>query len=128
MGLFSFKKSPSKGAQLNWLETVDAAYAKAFAIKNVAGLEEYFTRTCLSKLMQRVRLGEKAYSGLARYQHTSWVKVADNGETMQFKKTVTYDQIKMSQGIVASVGEGYIELWTVVKENGIDKVSEIRRE
>lgn len=126
MGLFGFGK-PKKDAQVSWLEKVDLAYQKAFQVKNATGLAEYLTRPCLSKMMERIRMGDKAYSGLARYQHTNWVKGRVSPECIEYTKEVTYDNIKMSHGIVVPVGDESKEIWSIVKENGVDKVSDIRR-
>lgn len=130
MGLFSFlkpKQPTQSDAQVNWLNKVDLQYQRAFQVKNVTGLSEYLTRTCLSKIMEQVRLGEKLYSGLARYQHTSWSKVEESNCSISWVKEVTYDNVQMSHGVVIPVGDNTSELWVVVREDGKTKVSEIRR-
>lgn len=126
MGLLGRKK-PKQDAQLGWLNKVDAAYQRAFQVKNVACLSEYLTRTCLMLMMEKVRLGEKAYSGLDRYRHVNWVKGEVTPDKVCWTKMVTYDQIKMSHGIVVPVGDENNEVWVVVQENGQNKVAEIRR-
>lgn len=126
--MWPFKKSKSKvDTQTAWLNKVDTAYQHAFHVKNVMGLAEYLTRQCLSIMMERVRLGDKAYSGLDRYRHVKWVKITSSTEGTYWRKEVTYDQIKMSHGIVVPVGDELHEQWLVVKEDDIEKVSEIRR-
>ena len=126
MGLFGLSK-PKKDAQTAWLDKVNEAYQRAFQVKNAAGLEDYLTRPCMSKLLEKIRMGEKAYAGLVRYQHVSWVKGECTAESVQYIKKVTYDQIKMSHGIIVPVGDETNESWTIVKINGAYKVSEIRR-
>lgn len=129
MGLFSFlnKSSESKDKLVDWLETVDQAYSKSFQVKNATSLGEYLTRPCLVKQMERIRVGEKAYAGLDRYKHVKWEKQAPIGESLVYLKIVTYDQVKMSRGIVAPVGEAYNERWCIIQDNGKYKVAEIRR-
>lgn len=129
MGLFGFlkNKSNSDNAQVDWLNKVDQAYQRAFQVKNASGLSDYLTRTCLMKMMERIRMGEKSYSGLTRYQHTKWVKGKVEEDSTTWSKEVTYDQIKMSHGIIVPVGDESTESWLVVKENGVNKVAEIRR-
>ena len=127
MGLFSaFTKSPEK-SDISWLEKVDDAYAHAFQVKNATGLENYLTRTCLVRQMERIRASEKAYSGISRYQHTTWTLDSKSDNGTYYIKKVTYDQIKMSHGVVAAVGDEYSERWLVVTDNGNKKVAEIRR-
>lgn len=129
MGLFSFGggHKPEKSGVVAWLEEVDQAYTRAFQVKNVTGLANYMTRTCLSKQMEQVRLGEKEYSGIARYRHIDWVKGALTNEGLVYIKKVSYDHVKMSHGISAAVGDDYTEEWVLVKENGVNKVASIRR-
>lgn len=128
MGFFDiFKRKPNDSSQVDWLSKVDLAYQRAFQVKNASGLSDYLTRNCLVKLMERIRMGEKSYSGLTRYQHTQWVKGETTENSTTWNKEVTYDQIKMSHGIQVPVGDDSIECWVIVKENGDNKVSEIRR-
>lgn len=130
MGFFSLGgggKKSEKSEVIKWLEEVDSAYARAFQVKNVSGLANYLTRSCLSKQSEVVRLGEKEYSGLARYKHVDWVKGALTESGLVYTKKVTYDHIKMSHGIYAAVGDDYIEEWVLVKESGVQKVASIRR-
>lgn len=129
MGLFSFggNKKPEKSGVVGWLNEVDQAYSRAYQVKNVTGLANYLTRTCLSKQMELVRLGEKEYSGLARYKHVDWVKGSLTNEGLVYLKKVTYDHVKMAHGISAAVGDDYTEEWILIKENGVQKVASIRR-
>ncbi len=127
MGFFRKKKKIKADPQIAWLNKVDAAYQRAFQVKNVSGLVEYLTRPCLSIMMERVRLGEKAYSGLDRYRHVNWVEGEVAQDSAYWVKEVTYDQIRMSHGIVVPVGDEGRESWLVIKEDGNRKVSEIRR-
>lgn len=129
MGFFDlFKKgSASKDNITVWLNAVEDEYAKAFQVKNAQNLGEYFTRSCLIKQMERIRVGEKAYAGLERYKHIKWEKVSSTNDVAVYNKIVTYDQVKMSRGIVAAVGDNYTEQWEIVVENGLRKVNAIRR-
>lgn len=85
------------------------------------------TRECLVRTVERVRCGEKAYSGITRYQHTNWILKCKTTEEQVFHKVVTYDQIKISSGIYAAVGDEYTEVWKIVQIDNENKVSEIRR-
>lgn len=128
MGLFdSLKKSKVDNAYISFLTKADAAYTKAYQIKNASNLEQFCTRGCLVKQVERVHSGEKAYSGLERYKHVVWELVGETVSNISYKKVVTYDQIKMSQGIVAPVGDAYEEVWVIDIANGPMKISEIRR-
>lgn len=123
MGFFSFLKNRPDEGCIKFLNEADAAYVRAFQIKNVAGLDRYFDRTCLSLLAERVRLSEKVYSGLERYKHVTWEKQTD----LTFIKEVNYDDVKLSKGICCSVGESYTEEWTLILYNNTYKVSKLRR-
>lgn len=128
MGLFGFGKKPKENDKVKWLNAVDKEYQRAFQVKNAAGLSKYLTRTCLAQMMERIRLGEKGSAGLARYQHVEWVPVPQEDGRKVWLKKVTYDNIKMSYGITVPVGDNCNELWSIVKENSDNKVSDIRRE
>lgn len=128
MCLLSFLKlERSNGVDLHWLEKADKAYERAFQIKNSTLLTPYMTRECLVRTVERVRCGEKAYSGITRYQHTNWILKCKTTEEQVFHKVVTYDQIKISSGIYAAVGDEYTEVWKIVQIDNENKISEIRR-
>ena len=118
---------PKHDTQVDWLNKVDSAYQRAFQIKNATGLAEYLTRPCMSIIMEQIRFGEKAYSGLTRYQHVNWIKGVQDATGVKWRKEVTYDQIQMSHGVIVPVGDNTTEEWTIVLHDGINRVSEIRR-
>lgn len=126
MGLFGLGK-PKQDAQVNWLNKVDLAYQHAFQVKNAAGLEQYLTRKCLMSMVERIRLGEKAYSGIARYQRTEWTKGEVKPDSIVYIKSVKYDNIQMSHGITVPVGDSCKERWVIVNDNGANKIAEIRK-
>lgn len=78
-------------------------------------------------MLERIRMSERAYSGLERYKHVTWRVESNDGTSAVYVKTVTYDNVKISKGISAPVGSDYVERWTLVDENGKTKVSQIRR-
>lgn len=123
MGLFSCFKKGQKDKLVSFLSEADLAYTKAFQVKNVAGLEKYFTRKAVSKIMERVRFSEKAYSGLERYKHIDWKKINDN----VYIKIVTYDNVKISKGVTAPVGDAFNEEWTLVTIDTGAQVDAVRR-
>lgn len=128
MGLFGFgKKKGTSNRLVDWLYKVDQAYAYACQVKNASGLQDYLTRGCLAKQMERIRLGEKLYAGLDRYKHVEWRALSSQDNLIKYRKTVTYDNIKFSRGITAAVGEGYEEDWTVTIVDNKYYVSDIRR-
>ena len=90
-------------------------------------LADDFTRTCLVKVMERVRLNEKAFSGLARYQHTNWTLGTASDLEEVWIKIVTYDDVKMSHGVVVPMGTTEREEWQLILENNKWKVNNIRR-
>ncbi|MCM1218889.1 MAG: hypothetical protein NC548_30775 [Lachnospiraceae bacterium] len=126
LGLFGglFK---AQDKHVSFLDKADDAYTRALQTKNAAGLDAYFTRACLSRMLERIRMSEKAYSGLDRYKHVEWKKLDDDGQVSHYVKTVTYDNVQISKGISAAVGQSYTERWTLVTEKGGTKISEIRR-
>lgn len=128
MGLFGFGKKQGTGNKvLDWLDKADNAYSYACQVKNASGLQDYLTRGCLAKQMERVRLGEKVYAGLDRYKHVEWKLLSSTDSNYKYRKVVTYDNIKFSHGVTAAVGEGYDEDWTVTIIDNKYYVSEIRR-
>lgn len=127
MGFLGLFTKTSEDSFIVWLNKVDKAYETAFCTKNAKELERYMTRGCLLKQMDRIRASEKAYSGLSRYVHTDWKLEEKNNEMVCYVKQVTYDQIKMSHGIVAAVGDEYSEKWYITGNGENRRVSEIRR-
>lgn len=128
MGLFGFgSKSSVDNEIVRFLKDVDVIYTKALQVKQPAMLEKYMTRPCLTKQAEKIRVGEKAYAGLERYKHVTWKHVSSEDTTFVYNKEVTYDDIKMSHGIVVPVGDSCNEKWTVILDDGKYKVSEIRR-
>lgn len=128
MGFFDFfKKKAPVDKTISWLTDVDALYTKALISKNTVCLQNCMTRTCLVKTSERVRNEEKPYSGIERYKHVNWVLEEENSEKRVYKKVVTYDNIKMAQGIVAAVGDSYSELWEVFIVGNKYQINSIRR-
>lgn len=128
MGLLTFfKKQPSESGTVAWLNKVDAAYNRAFQVRNVAGLEPYLTRPCLARVMEQVRMGEQLYAGLDRYRHVAWNCDSKTQDSDSWIKDVTYDNVKMSHGVTVPVGDEYRERWLLVIDTNQNKISEIRR-
>ena len=132
MGLFSlFTKSTSELNAVNgkccnltkWLNKADDAYNNAFKSKSMQGLEKYLTKACYQKIAERLLTSDSVYSGLDRYRHTTWSPVQND----TYIKRVRYDQIKMSMGIYAKVGDDYDEVWTLVDLDDNMRVSSIKR-
>lgn len=128
MGLFGlFKKKAPADKTVSWLNDVDKCYTSAMISKNTACLQNYMTRTCLVRISESVRNQEKPYSGIERYKHVNWLLVEDSEARKVYKKLVTYDNIKMGQGIVAAVGDSYSELWEVFVNGNQYQINSIRR-
>lgn len=124
--MFFRKKRPEKTKLQKWLDAADSAYAKAFLEKSIRSFEPYASRKVLSGLMEEIRLGETAYAGLERYKHVKWSRLPDR-EPPTFRKEVSYDHIKVAHGIVAPVGDDYVEEWELTFGNGEPQVTKIRR-
>ena len=127
MGLFTFRKKADDNKTIRWLNEVDQAYNKAFQTRNAAGLEKYLTRPCLATVMENVRLGQQVYAGLDRYRHVAWTNDGKTPDTSSWIKDVTYDDVKMSHGVVVPVGDAYHERWKLVIDTNQNRISEIRR-
>lgn len=125
MGLFRKKTKGTSGPVVDFLNKVDDAYTEVFISKSIAPLQPYATHDVLSSVLHRMHLGEEAYAGLNRYMHRDWTKVSETPE--QYVKSVTYDNVKLSRGIVATVGDSYQELWTLENNTGNLQVTDIRR-
>lgn len=125
MGLFSaIKKQPKvDSGALKWLESADALYTKALQTHNMSGLEKYFDRSVYRMIAEQLRHNDKVYSGLERYKHVNW----EEKETGVYIKIVTYDQMQISKGIQAKVGDDYKEEWCLAKTPDGTRVTKIRR-
>lgn len=125
MGIFSKKKSTDAGI-VGWLTQADNALAYAFQTKSIAGLEPYFEPSCGRKMLGQIRAGEKEYAGIERYKHVTWTKCSNAGGKVLYKKSVNYDHVKLSHGVIAPVGQDYMEEWTLTNEES-PKVIDVRR-
>lgn len=125
MGFFSKKKVTNSGI-VDWLNCADNALALAFQTKSIAGLESYFDANCGRKMLARIRANEKEYAGIDRYKHVEWSKSSSTGDKVLYKKSVSYDHVKLSHGVIAPVGQDYMEEWTLTNEDS-PKVIDIRR-
>ena len=124
MGFFSklFKKSPADRC-VSFLNEADAAYSRAFQIKNASGLERYFDRACLTVIVEKIRMAQKVYSGIDRYKVVTWDKVNDSC----YIKKVRYKDVEISKGIKAPVGDSYDEEWCVMINGADFRVTNLRR-
>ena len=75
------------------------------------------------QLIERIRLSQKAYSGLDRYKHVTWTPTSPN----VYIKTVSYDDVQISKGIKAAVGDSLKEEWTLILNGDDYKVDGVRR-
>lgn len=75
------------------------------------------------QLIERIRLSQKAYSGLDRYKHVTWTPTSLN----VYIKTVSYDDVQISKGIKAAVGDSLTEEWTLILNGDNYKVDGVRR-
>ena len=126
MGLFGSKKKEPVGL-VGFLTDADKALAVAMQTKKIAPLNSYVDQQCARSLMTRIRSEEKEYAGLDRYKHVTWSKKCDvDASHVKYIKTVNYDHVKISHGVIAPVGVDYKEEWTVMTE-GKPCVVEIRR-
>lgn len=130
MGLFNFlfgNSEKSTNQMVKWLNEADAAYNRALQCKNARGLETYFTRDCLSRLYEIIRLSERPYQGLDRYKHTEWTEELTDNQSSTWIKDVTFDNVRMSHGVTVPVGDDYHERWKIVIDMTCNKISDIRR-
>lgn len=125
MGLFS-KKSDTPTGLTAFLADADKALSKALQTKQIAPLQQYVDQNCARRIMARIRQDEREYAGLERYKHVDWAKIGSSGDTAKYKKSVSYDHVKLSRGVVAPVGIDYVEEWTVVTGDK-PRVTDIRR-
>lgn len=121
--MFGFCKKKPENKLVSFLNKADQAYTRAFQVKNPTGLEEYFTRNALMQIIERIRLSQKAYSGLDRYKHVVWTAKSSDVYT----KTVSYDDVQISKGVKAAVGDSYVEEWKLAITGEVYKVDGIRR-
>ncbi len=110
-----------------WLKTADNVYRKAFVTRRGDGLVAYFTSQCISRIMERIRIGEPISSGIERYMSIGWTKVGECEEGDIYEKDVTYEHIRMAHGVVVPVGDDYTERWLVIFNNKKNKIADVRR-
>lgn len=125
MGLFGKRKDEPVGL-VKFLTEADKALSLAYQTKRIQPLEAYVDQACARRVMERMRSNEKEYSGIDRYKHVNWSKQLGSGDSVKYIKSVTYDHVKLSQGVIAPVGIDYKEEWTVI-DGQSPKVVDIRR-
>ena len=121
IGLFK-KKDPC----IKWLEELDATYTGALRRKNARLLEPYFTRKCLTRVVELVNSSNDLLCGLERYRVVNYTVKSKEPESTVYLKQITYKNVKMGYGVEVPVGEALNELWTVVQENGKYLVADIK--
>lgn len=114
-----FKKSKPDAGHVSFLMKADACLQQAAKTQDVRNLSKYFADgECLQTVLKRVRKKEDADSGIASYRHVSWEQLEFAGFVYTYIMNVTYDDIKMSKGIYASVGDAHREKWKVYQAEG----------
>ncbi len=126
MGLFG-KTKAKKNVLNTWIAMVDAAYTRAFETMDISDVSQFMSRELAMKVFETVRRGEKEYSGLSRYRNIAWKRESEKNDKIQMLKIVTYDHIKVTRGIIASVGSDYKERWTIDRHGDDFMVTDIRR-
>ena len=121
MGLFK-----RKDACAAWLDKLDTVYTDALRTKNTRLLEPYFTRKCLSKVVEIVASGNSAMCGLERYREVTFTLSDRTSDYVVYRKDVRYKNVNMGYGVIVPVGDAYSELWMVVPRDGKYIVSDIK--
>ena len=118
-----FKK---KDACIAWLSKLDKVYTDALRLRNPKLLEPYFTRRCLSKVVERINHGDNSLHGLERYRDVTFVLQSKYEEQSVYIKNISYKDIKMGYGVIMPVGESSDELWYVAESGGDFFVTDIK--
>ena len=116
MGLFK-----KKDACIDWLTKVDKVYVDALRSNNARGLERYFSRRCLGRVVEIVNSNTDNLCGLERYRDVTYTlhKKLDRG-FIYLKKT-SYKNVNMGYGVVVPMGDAKEEYW-YIEANGSDYI------
>lgn len=125
--LFGDNTTP-EDASVKWLNCADDVYRRSFKRKRDDGLIAYFTAQCVSRIMERVRLGDTTYDGIDRYMHLNWTKLESRPEGDIYEKDVTYEDVKLAHGVTVPVGDAFKEKWLVVYcDKDKNRIADVRR-
>lgn len=121
MGLFK-----RKDADIEWLEKADKAYVSALRTNNAGLLEKYFSRECLSRVVEVVTSNRDNLCGLERYRVVTYTLQKRTDTDVVYLKSITYKNVNMGYGVVVPMGEAGDELWHLRPINGTYVVTSIR--
>lgn len=108
MGLFR-----KKDACIDWLMKVDKVYISALRTNSARSLERYFSRKCLSRVVEFVNSNRDNLCGLERYREVSYTLHTKLDNSFVYLKKTSYKNVNMGYGVVVPMGEAGEELWAI---------------
>lgn len=120
MFLFGKKKETSGLPKqlLDFLTLADETYMKAFMMKSVKVLNEYFSRECCIKLARVVYSeGNCRFFGTEKFRTTTWTVKKSDSEKLFLIKEVVFDKVKVSKSFKMQIADDYSEEWCVAASN-----------
>lgn len=136
MGLFDVFKSSSTGTKavdidrelLTYLKEVDELYMAAYQLKSTRDVSKYLTRECAARLSSAVCSVNVRYFGEPKYRTTVWINEGDVNGSVNIRKEVTFDNLKIAGKLAIAIASDYTERW-VVKRNGksfvVDRIQQL---
>lgn len=121
MGLFK-----KRDDCVDWLKKVDKVYVAALRQNNARGLEPYFSRKCLGRLVEVVNSNTDNLCGLERYREVTYTLKSKSENMLVYLKNADYKNVNMGYGVVVPVGEATSELWYVEHNGNEYKVVDIK--
>lgn len=136
MGLFDVFKSSSTGTKavdidrelLTYLKEVDELYMAAYQLKSTRDVSKHLTRECAARLSSAVCSVNVRYFGEPKYRTTVWINEGDANGSVNIRKEVTFDNLKIAGKLAIAIASDYTERW-VVKKNGksfvVDRIQQL---
>lgn len=125
--MFGFLKPKREDqAVIKFLNKANTAWVDACYTGRSPNIYEYFDKPLVSKLSSNLQRTRDAKDGRSSFKHHSWVFSKHEGNTWEFIKNVTYDNVRMAYKVEVPAGEPYSEVWTLQEQNGTFKVIMLR--
>lgn len=126
MLLFKHKSNSAlKKSYIDFLNSADSAYMRAFTIRSVKALHKYMSRDCVVKLSAQIYSGNR-YFGAEKFRTTDWTVISESEGIYDLCKSVTFAKVKFTKTFEMSVAVDYKELWRLDTRDSME-VLDIRK-
>ena len=110
--------STLKREHIDFLNTVDYEYMRAYAVKSTTRLNKYLSRECAVEIGRAVYSINSKYFGSEKFRDTTWTLITQSTNLLVVLKEVEFSKVRVAGSLSLTVADDYKEIWRLDISNG----------